>query len=170
MSENDNVFVFVATYGRVDDAQLDYQAVKDLHRQGLIGTYDAAVVEKGPDGKVHVHKTELPTRHGAAAGMVVGALLAVLFPPVFLIGGAIAGGLAGGLLGHFRGGLSRQDLKDLGQALDEGQAALVVIGESELAKKLEKVTARAQKRLEKQMQVDAKEFDKELERASQEAQ
>ncbi len=169
MSDNDNVFVFVATYGSVDDAQLDYQAVKDLHRQGLIGTYDAAVVEKGPDGKVHVHKTELPTRHGAVAGSVVGALLGVLFP-VSILGSAIAGGLAGGLLGHFRRGFSREDMKDLGQALNEGQAALVVIGESELAKKLEKVTARAQKRLEKQMKVDAKEFDKELEMASKEGQ
>ena len=169
MSDNDNVFVFVATYGSVDDAQLDYQAVKDLHRQGLIGTYDAAVVEKSPDGKVHVHKTELPTRHGARGGIVVGALLGILFP-VSIIGSAIAGGVAGGLIGHFRRGLSRQDMKDLGQALDEGQAALVVIGESELAKKLEKATARAQKRLEKQMKVDAKEFDKELEAASKEAQ
>ncbi len=91
MPNNENVFVFVATYGNVNDAQLDYQTVKDLHRQGLIGTYDAAVVEKGPDGKVHVHKTELPTRHGAMAGMVVGALLGVLFP-VSIIGSAIAGG------------------------------------------------------------------------------
>ena len=169
MSDNDNVFVFVATYGSVNDAQLDYQTVKDLHRQGLIGTYDAAVVEKGPDGKVHVHKTELPTRHGARAGIVVGALLGILFP-VSIIGSAIVGGVAGGLIGHFRRGLSREDMKDLGAALDEGQAALVVIGESELAKKLEKVTAHAQKRLEKQMKVDAKEFDKELEMASKEAQ
>ena len=169
MSDKDNVFVFVATYGSVDDAQLDYQAVKDLHRQGLIGTYDAAVVEKSPDGKVHGDKPERPTRHGARGGIVVGAVLGILFP-VSIIGSAIVGGLAVGLIGHIRRGFSRQDLKDLGDFIGEGQAALVVIGESELAKKLEKATARAQKRLEKQMKVDAKEFDKELEMASKEAQ
>ena len=45
-------------------------------------------------------------------------------------------------------------------------AALVVIGRSELAKKIEKATARAQKRIEKQLKVDAKEFEKELEAES----
>ncbi|MCW2996692.1 MAG: hypothetical protein JWN65_241, partial [Solirubrobacterales bacterium] len=41
---------------------------------------------------------------------------------------AIVGSGAGGLIGHLKGGMSRSDLKDLGDTLDEGQAALIVIG------------------------------------------
>src|SRR5579859_674512 len=39
MSDTSTVFVFVATYASVDDARQDYEAVKELHRQGVIGTY-----------------------------------------------------------------------------------------------------------------------------------
>jgi uncharacterized membrane protein len=162
------VFVFIATYGSVDDAHLDYQAVKDLHRLGVIGTYDAAVVEKDLDGKVHVHKREKPTQHGAWTGIAVGAVVGILFPPS-IIGSAIVGGVAGGVIGHLWRGMSRGDMKDLGEALDEGQAALVVIGQSKLTQKLEKAVAHAQKQVEKELNVDSKDLEKELEAASKEA-
>jgi uncharacterized membrane protein len=168
MSDNNNVFLFIGTYNNVDDARQDYEAVKELHRQGVIGTYDAAVVEKDSEGKVHVHKREKPTQHGAWTGAAVGAVVGILFPPS-VIASAIVGGAAGGLIGHFWRGMSRGDMKDLGEALDEGQAALVVIGRSELAKKLEKAASRAQKQVEKQLKVNSKELEKELEAASKEA-
>jgi uncharacterized membrane protein len=169
MSDTSTVFVFIATYGSVDDAREDYEAVKELHRQGVIGTYDAAVVEKGPGGRVHVHKHEKPTQHGAWTGIVVGAVVGILFP-VSIIGSAIIGGVTGGLIGHLWRGMSRGDMKDLGETLDEGQAALVVIGRSELAKKLEKAMSRAQKQIEKELKVAAKDFEKELEAAERAAQ
>ena len=37
-------------------ARADYEVVKDLHAVGAVGTYDAAVVRKDEDGKVHVNK------------------------------------------------------------------------------------------------------------------
>ncbi|HSS04254.1 MAG TPA: hypothetical protein VLK89_03570 [Solirubrobacterales bacterium] len=46
-------------------ADADFEAVLALHSAGAIGTFDAAVIEKTDDGKVHVHKTEKPTQHGA---------------------------------------------------------------------------------------------------------
>jgi uncharacterized membrane protein len=168
MSKNNNMFLFVGTYSSVDDAQQDYEAVKELHSEGVIGTYDAAVVEKDADGKVHVHKHEKPTQKGAWTGVAVGAVVGILFPPS-LIGSALVGGAAGGLIGHLWHGMSRKDMKDLGETLDEGQAALVVIGQSELAKTIEKAASRAQKQVEKQLKVDQKEFEKELEAASKEA-
>jgi hypothetical protein len=42
-----------------------------MKRTGNVGTFDSAVIEK-EDGKVHVHKTEKPTQHGAWTGIVVG--------------------------------------------------------------------------------------------------
>ena len=160
MSDKD-VFVFIGTYGSVDDAQQDYAAVKELHSSGVIGTYDAAVVAKDADGKVHVHKDEMPTRHSAWTGIAVGAVVGILFPPS-IIASAAAGGVAGGVIGHLWHGMSRGDMKDLGETLDAGQAALVVVGRVKLSEKIEKATAHAQKKTEKQMNVDGKDFEKEL--------
>ena len=168
MADNKNVFVFIDTYGSVDDAWQDYEAVKALYHQGVIGTYDAAVVEKSSDGKVHVHKHEKPTQHGAWTGIVVGALVGILYPRS-LIGSTVVGGVVGGVIGHLWRGMSRGDMKELGETLDEGEAALVVIGQSDLAKKLEKAVTRAQKHIEKQLKVDLKNLEKELEAASKEA-
>jgi hypothetical protein len=63
MSDNP-VFLYAAAYNSIDDAEADFDAVLDLHAVGAIGTFDAAVIEKSDDGKVHVHKTEafLPSR------------------------------------------------------------------------------------------------------------
>ncbi len=165
MADDKEVFLFIGTYSNVQDAQSDYKAVKELHRQGIIGTYDAAVVEKDAQDRVHVHKHEKPTQHGAWTGIAVGAVVGLL-TPLSLLGAAIIGGAAGGLAGHLWRGMSRKDMKELGETLDEGQAALVVIGRSELAKRIEKATERAQKRIEKQLKVDSKELEKELEHAS----
>ena len=54
-ADDDGVFVFVATYPDAESAQTDYEVVKKLHSDGVIGTYDAAVVNKDEEGKVHIH-------------------------------------------------------------------------------------------------------------------
>ena len=165
MADNQNVFVFIASYGSVDDALMDYTAVKQLYSDGVIDTYDAAVVEKDAEGNVHVSKHEKPTQKGAWTGVAVGAVVGVLFPPA-IIPMAAAGGVTGGVIGHVWHGMSRSDMKDLGEYLDAGTAALVVVGKSSLADKIAKATAKAQKTTEKQLNVDAKDFDKELEAES----
>ena len=149
------VFLYAAVYDNAADAEADYVGVFDLHAAGALGTFDAAVIEK-QDGKVHVHKTEKPTQHGAWTGIAVGAVAGLLFPPS-IIGTALVGGAAGGVIGHLHKGLSRGDLKDLGEALDEGEAAVIVIGESKVDEQIEKATKRARKVIEKQLDADAEE-------------
>jgi len=155
------MFVFIGAYEDVDDATADYTEVKDLYSRGVIDTYDAAVINKDFDGTVHVSKREKPTQKAAWTGAIVGAVVAVLFPPA-IIPMAAAGGLTGGLLGHIMAGMSRADLKELGETLDIGTAALVVIGKTSLAEKLAKAVTRAEKTIEKQMEIDTKNLDREL--------
>ncbi len=143
------VFLYAAVYDDVADAEADYEGLLELHAAGLVGTFDSAVIEN-EDGKVHVHKTEKPTQHGAWSGIAVGALVGILFPPA-IIGSAAVGGVAGGVIGHLWKGMSRSDLKDLGEALDDGEAALVVIGESKIEEQVEKAVKRATKVIEKQI-------------------
>src|SRR5258708_37215505 len=104
MSDKD-VFVFIGTYGSVDDAQQDYAAVKELHSSGVVGPYDAAVVAKDADGKVHVLKDEMPTRHGALKGVAAGAVVGNPFPPT-IIAHATTGRVVGGVVRPLRHGLS----------------------------------------------------------------
>jgi len=162
------VFIYAATYADRVDALADYDALLDLHAAKLVGTYDVAVITKDAEGKVHVEKHEKPTQHGAWGGMAVGALVGVLFPPS-VIGAAVLGGVVGGVGGHLRKGISRGDAKELGDLLQTGQAALVVIGESRVEEELDKALTRAEKSLEKEIDADSKEFQRELEQAEKEA-
>ena len=161
------VFLYAAIYDDSADAEADYEAVFELHAAGAIGTFDSAVIEKDEDGKVHVHKTEKPTQHGAWTGAGVGALVGIIFPPA-IIGSAIVGAGAGGLIGHLRGGVSRDDLKDLGDELEAGNAAVIVLGESKIEEQLEKAVTRSNKLIEKQVDADADELKREIDAAAKE--
>jgi uncharacterized membrane protein len=155
------IFIYAATYAGPDDAWGDYDTLIELHAEKLVGTYDAAVISKDADGKVHVNKHEKPTQHGAWGGIAVGALVGVLFPPS-VIGAAAVGGLVGGVGGHFRRGISRGDAKELGEMLEVGEAALIVIGESRVEEQLDKVLTHALKSIEKEVDADSKELQREL--------
>ena len=161
MSDPDGVFLFIATYPDEATAQADYDVVKALHSADAIGRFDAAVVTKDDKGKVHVAKDETSTRKGAWWGVAAGATLGLLFPPS-LIGSAAALGAAGGVAGHLWGGLSRSDVKELGEVIDEGQAALLVIGDLTISEAVEKAELRAIKQLRKEVKVQAKEIDRAL--------
>ena len=161
------VFLYAAIYDEIAEAEADYEAVFDLHAMGAIGTFDSAVIRKEEDGKVRVTKTEKPTQHGAWTGAGIGALVGLIFPPAVL-GAAIVGAGAGGLTGHLSGGVSRGDLKELGDELESGTAAVIVLGESKLEEQLEKATARANKLISKEIDADADELEREIEAAAKE--
>ena len=155
------VFVYVASYANLDDANTDYKAVKQLYFDGVIGVYDAAVVSKDATGQVKIHKTEMPTQYGAWGGLAVGALVGIFFPP-YLVWELAAGAGAGSLIGHFWGGMSRSDLKEVGDTLQASTATLIVIGRSRLQEALANATKHAVKQFEKELSTDVEKFDKEL--------
>jgi uncharacterized membrane protein len=159
MANSDGTFIYVGTYPSEAAARSDYDVVKDLHSLGAVGTYDAAVVTKDPSGKVHVNKDEMATRHGAWGGVAAGALVGILFPPS-IIGTALVGAAVGGVSGHLWRGMSRSDVKQFGDVIDAGQAALVVVGESTIEEALEKADLKAEKHAAKQVDVSAKDIDK----------
>jgi uncharacterized membrane protein len=164
VAHTDGTFIFVATYPNEAAAQEDYQVVKDLHARGLVGSYDAAVVTKDANGKVHENKDETATRHGAWWGVAVGAAVGVIFAPTVL-GAAAVGGVIGAVTGHLTKGMSRSTAKELGDFIDPGQAGLIVIGESKVEAAIEKAVTRAEKRLAHQLNVDPKDVDKTLQEA-----
>jgi len=67
MMAGDGVVVYLGVYESADDAKADFADFKEAYKEGLIGLYDAGIVEKKPDGKIHVTKWEKPTQVGALA-------------------------------------------------------------------------------------------------------
>jgi uncharacterized membrane protein len=159
------MFMYVGDYESVDDAKADLKALKELHREHAVGTYDAAVVTKDEEGNVKiVDKTEKPTQHGGWAGLAVGAALGVIFPPSILVSG-LAGAGAGALIGHLHRGMSRSDLKEIGEMLDESEAALIVVGEATIERAVEEETRRAKKVMKKEVRAEAKEIERAIDEA-----
>jgi uncharacterized membrane protein len=159
------VFLYAAEYENVEDAKADLDVLKELHREHVVGTYDAAVVTKNEEGKVKiVDKMEKPTQHGGWAGMAVGAAMGLIFPPSILVGGLLGAG-AGALIGHLEGGMSRSDLKEVGEMLEDSEAALIVVGEATLERAVEDATSRAKKELKKEIRADAREMERAVDQA-----
>ena len=165
----DTFIAYVGVYDNVSDADADYDLVKDLHtKAGLIDSYDAAVVERRAGGKVKITKKhETPTRVGGVLGGGIGlatGLVVALFPFAAIGGGLIAlttagGAVLGAVAGHAAAGMSRHDLKELGEHLDAGQAGLVVVGVSDMGSKIEHAMKKAKKVEAKELKADTAEIE-----------
>ena len=140
MAEKDTLYVIVGTYDDENAAVADYEAVKALYQAVKTShDFDAAVIAKDKQGKVHiVKKHEQPTRHGAAVGLgwgLAAGVVSALFPPlgIGLVTAGAGGAAIGAVVGHASGGMSRSDLKELGDTLDEGKAGLIAVYATDMA-------------------------------------
>jgi uncharacterized membrane protein len=158
MSGSDSIFIYIGTYANEDLAQGDYDIVKDLHWAGDVGAYDAAVITKDEKGKVHVNKDESATRKGAWGGIAVGAVVGLLFPPT-IIGSAVIGAAVGGVGGHLWKGMSRSDVKELGEFIDSGEACLLVVGEATIEGAVDKTEFKSDKHVQKRLDVKSADID-----------
>jgi uncharacterized membrane protein len=158
MAQADATFLYIGTYSSEAAARSDYDVVKDLYAADVVGTYDAAVITKDASGKVHVNKDETATRHGGWGGAAAGAVVGILFP-ASILGAAAVGAAAGAVGGHFRKGLSRSDVKELGELIDAGQAALLVVGATTLAPALDKAQLKADKHVVRDLDVSSSDLD-----------
>jgi uncharacterized membrane protein len=174
MGEPDTVLVLAASYDNVADAEADYQAIKALYYHVETShDFDAAVVERKDDGSVEVvKKHEEPTRHGAAHGLgwglAIGAAVAI-FPAVGLLGGLAVGGGAGAAIGavrgHVKGGMRDDDLEQLGQVLQEGNAGLIVVYATNMADQITANIKATNKFISHEVDARADELAKELQEA-----
>ena len=171
----DTFIVFTGVYPDKESAEADYDAVKELFKgTDLVDAYDAAVIERREDGKVKLGKKhETPTRVGGVlgggAGLATGLVVA-LFPFAAIGGGLLAaatgtGAVLGAVAGHAAAGMSRSDLKELGEHLDAGTAGLVVIAVSDMASKVEREMRRAEKLEAKQLKADTAEIEQDAKAA-----
>ena len=179
MADYDTFLLYAAVYGSGDAAQVDYDAVKSLYYDwDAFDDFDAAIVQKRDDGKVKiVKKHEQPTRRGgwrgAGIGLATGAVIA-LFPGAAIGSGLLAATTGGGaaisaVAGHVSKGMSRSDLKELGERLDEGECGLVVVAAADVSARVEAAITHAEKVTEKQLQADESALDADVDEAGAES-
>jgi uncharacterized membrane protein len=159
------MFFFAAVYDADADANADYESIKALHKSGDIGSYDAAIVVKRADGKIKIHKTEKPTQHGGWTGLAAGAATAVVFPfllPALTVGGmAAAGAGVGAWMGHLAHGTNREDAREIGALLDDGDAALIVVGIDNDVSRIEEAVVRSRRHVTKRITGDFDDAERE---------
>jgi len=94
-------------------------------------------------------------------------VVGILFPPS-IIGTALVGAAVGGVGRHLWRGMSRSDIKEFGEIIDAGQAALIIVGESKLEQAVAKAELKAEKHVAKELDVSAKDVDQAVQDAARE--
>lgn len=168
MSDQDeNMFIYVAAYEDETAANEDFELLKELNKEGWVGTYDAGVVVKDSDGKLSISRHTDSTGKGTRRGLAVGAVLGVIFPPSILAAGLVGAG-AGAVIGHSLNDVSKDDLKDIGNLLENNQSAIVVLGESTVEDKIKDLTKQAVKEYQKEFNSDVADYNKAIDQAVKE--
>jgi uncharacterized membrane protein len=112
-----------------EDAEKVVQLTEDLAKQQLLQREDAAIAYKDDKGKVRIQQTMSLTGAAAASGALWGTLIGLIFlnPIAGLAVGAASGAMAGKLTDV---GINDQMIKEVGQQLQEGKAAVFLLARS----------------------------------------
>jgi uncharacterized membrane protein len=112
-------------YDDLDQAKEVTRTIGELVKEHTLTIEDAVIVEHRPDGKMKLHQPSL-AGVGAASGALWGGLIGLIFlVPLFGMAVGAAAGAAGGAMSDY--GIDDDFMKDLGQKLPEGGAAVFVL-------------------------------------------
>ena len=131
--------VVVAAFRHEDAASRILEEMRQQERYGYLGVENAAAVTKGEDGKLHIKETgDTSVTAGALTGGGIGLVLGLLAGPAGLV--AAAGGAAiGALAASGDAGFPDERLRQLGDRLEPGMSAVVVLVDGPLAESAGKV-------------------------------
>jgi hypothetical protein len=136
MAEKKQLVVYAAAYETVDAALADLDAIEQLHKDEMIGQYDAAVIDQ-ENGKPHVVK-RMDRPH-------------IRVIPEWFAGGG--------------GTLPRKELHEAAAQLTANQAGLIAVGEPTIEKGLDKALAKAAKFVKRTVEATTHEITSELQEA-----
>jgi uncharacterized membrane protein len=113
-------------YPDVDTAQRVMTTLGELQVERSIQLEDAVIVTREEGGKVKLHQARSTAGAGAMGGALWGGLIGLLFlaPVLGMVVGAGSGALTGKLTDV---GVNDSFLKELGEKLEPGMAAVIVL-------------------------------------------
>jgi uncharacterized membrane protein len=155
----------VAVYDNLPSAEKDWGTLEEAASLHSIDLADAALVQRD-DSSGDVVSLRRQEHHGWGKGAVAGAVVGLIFPPS-IVAGAVVGGLGGGLVGRISRCFNRGDIKELGEAMDRGEIAIVVVSKYESVGDVENLLSGASHKLsrgemsaaEVQTAIDVKELN-----------
>ena len=133
--KSEKAVLYAAVYSDVEGALSDLGIFQQLHKDQMVGKYDAAVIDK-EEGKPHIVK-----RADSPAIRVI---------PEWLGAGT----------------LRRKELHEAAEALNPGEAELVVVGDPTLEKGFDKAVTRAARTAKRDLNATIDELEEELTGAS----
>src|SRR3954452_19489571 len=104
-------------------------------KEHILNLEDAVVVEHQLDGKIKLHQAMSTTGAGAAGGALWGGLIGLIFlAPLFGMAVGAASGAAAGKVTD--AGVNDKFMKELGEKVAPGGAALIYLGRSDAPEKV----------------------------------
>jgi uncharacterized membrane protein len=151
------VDLYIAAYDDAGAAQEDFDALKELVKDGVIFMDVAVLVSRDAEGKLTVKENA----HEVAKGGMVGAL-GLIFPAgviaATVVGGAAGAGI-GGLMSHHREHEIKKEIEDV---LPPDSSGIIAIFDEVWVEQVEKALAKAEK-------IDKDKIDKESVEKAKEA-
>ena len=120
---SDLIVIGFPKVGEAEDVRRELVTIQQEH---LIALEDAVVLEHGEDGHVHLRQAINLAAAGAVSGSFWGMLIGLLFLNP-RDGWAVGGGAGGAARALSDSGVSGQFLKDRGETLPKGSAALALL-------------------------------------------
>ncbi len=113
-------------YPDKDTAEAVRDRLLQLMTERVIELEDAVIVDRDDHGTVTLHQVHRPAARGALGGAMWGGVIGLLFlaPPLGMAIGAAAGGASGAMVDV---GVNDNFVRDLGQKLPQGGAALILL-------------------------------------------
>ena len=122
-------------YPDVGTAEQVRQELAQAMKEHIVTLEDAVIVEHRPDGKIKLHQAMSTTGAGAAGGALWGGFIGLLFlaPLLGMAIGAASGAAAGKVTDA---GVNDNFMKELGEKVAPGGAALIYLGRSDAPEKV----------------------------------
>lgn len=151
---DENLALYVASYGNSAAASADFKALKDAQGADEFDIVASAVLSRDDDGKVTVKETGTGQTGtgawiGGGAGMIVG-----LFAPPLLLATALGAGI-GAAIGHL---VKKHEEKKMGVDVEEylprGSSAIVVVLDDQYLDNVDSALTKADKKVNKAIDKD----------------
>ena len=156
MSDENSSFdgVIVAAYTSEETADEVLNTVNEAKKEKVFQFWDAAVVRIDERGRYYLNESkDMSTPKGAGIGAVIGGVIGIAGGPAGVILGSGLGAAIGMFAANSDGGISDERFEEIGQALESGNSALIIVsgrdylkqmqeyaGEDELAVAMHKLT------------------------------
>lgn len=152
MVDSEQVVVYLGVYFEEQAARDDNGVLKDRRLAGALGAYESAVISRGEDGHVHPLRCTPRSAFSAWEGIRIGALIGLIFPSTVT---ASDSDERVSLIRRRQAPAVNPELMEVADALNNGQFALLIVGNSTLDADLGRADLRAARHLTREIEISA---------------